>query len=174
MSARSQKVFVLGVAGRSGSGKTTLIERLLPLLKGQGLRVAVIKHTHHDLEFDVPGKDSYRFKQAGAVTSVLVSPTGLGIVKDFREEPSLEEIISRYATDCDMIIVEGFKHERAPKIEVFSADRGEPPLCLSGDETYIAIVTDEDIDTPLPRFTRDDITAIARFVTTRVLGRDIS
>jgi len=174
MSTKSQEVFVLGVAGRSGSGKTTLIERLLPLLKGQGLRVAVIKHTHHDLEFDVPGKDSYRFKQAGAVTSVLVSRTGLGIVKDFAEEPSLAEIISRYATDSDMVIVEGFKHERAPKREVFTATRGEPPLCLSGDDTYMALVTDEDIDTPLPRFARDDIEAIARFITSRIPGKGIS
>ncbi len=174
MTGRSKEILVLGVAGRSGSGKTTLIERLLPLLKGQGLRVAVIKHTHHDLEFDVPGKDSYRFKRAGAVTSILVSRTGLGIVKDVPYEPSLGEIISRYAMDTDMVIVEGFKHERAPKIEVFTADRGEPPLCLSGDDTYMAIVTDEDVKTPLPRFARDDITAIARFITSRVLGRDIS
>jgi molybdopterin-guanine dinucleotide biosynthesis protein B len=170
----SKGIFALGVAGRSGSGKTTLIERLLPLLKAQGLRVAVVKHTHHDLEFDVPGKDSHRFKRAGAVTSILVSPTGLGIVKDLDDEPSLDEIVSRYAMDSDMVIVEGFKHERLPKIEVFSADRGEPPLCLLGDETYMAIVTDEDVDTPLPRFARDDIAAITQFITSRIPGRGIS
>ena len=174
MSTTSQGVFVLGVAGRSGSGKTTLIERLLPLLKGEGLKVAVIKHTHHDLDFDVPGKDSYRFKRAGAATSVLVSRTGLGIVKDFVNEPPLADIISRYATDCDMVIVEGFKHEGLPKIEVFTADRGEPPLCLSGDDTYVAIVTDENVDTALPRFARNDIAAIAQFITSRIPGRDIS
>jgi molybdopterin-guanine dinucleotide biosynthesis protein B len=173
MTGVSGTVPVIGIAGRSGSGKTTLIERLLPLLSEKGLRVAVVKHTHHDLEFDVPGKDSYRFKRAGAVTSILVSQTGLGIVKDFEKQPSLDEIISRYAMDCDMVIVEGFKHEREPKIEVFTADRGEPPLCLSGDGTYMALVTDEDIKTPLPLFARDDIAAIARFITSRVLGRDL-
>jgi molybdopterin-guanine dinucleotide biosynthesis protein B len=95
-------------------------------------------------------------------------------VKDCRDEPSLDDIISRYATDSDMVIVEGFKHERAPKIEVFTAARGEPPLCLSGDDTYIAVVTDEKIDTPLPSFARNDIEAIAQFITSRIIGRDIS
>jgi molybdopterin-guanine dinucleotide biosynthesis protein B len=173
MTAASGTIPVIGIAGRSGSGKTTLIERLLPLLSERGLRIAVIKHTHHDLEFDVPGKDSYRFKRAGAATSILVSRTGLGVVKDFENDLSLDDIISLYAVGTDMVIVEGFKHERAPKIEVFTADRGEPPLCLSGDAAYIAIVTDEDIDTPLPRFARDDIPAIARFITSHILSRDI-
>jgi len=95
-------------------------------------------------------------------------------VKDLDDEPSLDEIVSRYAMDSDMVIVEGFKHERLPKIEVFSADRGEPPLCLLGDETYMAIVTDEDVDTPLPRFARDDIAAITQFITSRIPGRGIS
>ncbi|MDD3844922.1 MAG: molybdopterin-guanine dinucleotide biosynthesis protein B [Syntrophorhabdaceae bacterium] len=171
--AGSKKSPVIGIAGRSGSGKTTLIERLLPLFRGQGLRVAVIKHTHHELEFDVPGKDSYRFKHAGAATSILVSRTGLGVVKDFEDEPSLDDIIALYAMDMDMVVVEGFKHERSPKIEVFTADRGEPPLCLSGDDGFIAIVTDEDIDVPLPRFSRNDIPAIAQFITSHILSRGI-
>jgi len=162
--AGSGKIPVVGIAGRSGSGKTTLIERLVPLLSRQGLHVAVVKHTHHDLEFDVPGKDSHRFKRAGAATAILVAGSGLGIVKDFEREPSLEDIISRYAADADIVIVEGYKRENTRKIEVFTKERGEPPLFLSGDDTYIAIITDEDIDVPLPRFSRDDVDGVARFI----------
>jgi molybdopterin-guanine dinucleotide biosynthesis protein B len=169
----SVKIPVIGIAGRSGSGKTTLIEGLIPLLRKAGISVAVIKHTHHDLEFDVPGKDSYRFKLAGASTAVLVTRSGMGIVKDFEKEPSLDEIVSLYATDADVVIVEGFKHEKAPKIEVYTKERPEPPLCLSGDDTYIAIVTDDDVDVPLPRFTRNDVSSIARFIAVHIVKKDI-
>jgi molybdopterin-guanine dinucleotide biosynthesis protein B len=137
----SVKIPVIGIAGRSGSGKTTLIEGLIPLLRKTGIRVAVIKHTHHDLAFDVPGKDSYRFKLAGASTAILVTRSGMGIVKDFEKEPSLDEIVSLYAADADVVIVEGF--------------------------------TDDDVDVPLPRFTRDDVSSIAGFITARIVKKDI-
>lgn len=172
MMKASGKIPLIGIAGRSGSGKTTLIERLIPLLKKEGVRVTVVKHSHHDLEFDVPGKDTHRLKQAGAATAVLVSPSGIGVVKDLRREPSLDEIISRYADDTDIVIVEGYKHEKARKIEVFTMRRGEKPLCASGEENYIAIVTDDNVDVPLPRFARDDVDAVARFIISSFLERD--
>ncbi len=171
--AASGKIPVIGIAGRSNSGKTTLIERLVPLLKKEGLRVAVIKHTHHDLEFDVPGRDTYRYKQAGAVTAILASQSGIGIVKHLEEELPLDEILSSYAGDADMVIVEGFKHEKFPKIEVFTRQSGEAPLCVSGDETYLAVVSDDEVSVPLPRFARDNVDAVARFIISRILQKDI-
>ncbi len=172
MTAVSEKIPVIGIAGRSGSGKTTLIERLIPLLKKEGVRVAVIKHSHHDLEFDVPGKDTHRLKKAGAAAAVLVSPSGIGVVKDLAKEPSLDEIISCYADDTDIVIVEGYKHEKARKIEVFTKKRGREPLCASGEENYIAIVTDDNVEVPLPRFARDDVNAVAHFIISGFLKRD--
>ncbi|HOW53475.1 MAG TPA: molybdopterin-guanine dinucleotide biosynthesis protein B [Syntrophorhabdaceae bacterium] len=170
--ASSGKIPVIGIAGRSGSGKTTLIERLIPLLRKERLRIAVIKHTHHDLQFDVPGKDTHRHKQAGAATAILVTPSGIGIVKDIDNEPSLDDIILRYADDADMVIVEGFKHEKALKIEVFTKKKGREPLCASGEKNYIAIVTDDNVDVPLPRFARDDVDAVARFIISGFLKGD--
>jgi len=167
------RVPVICIVGRSGSGKTTLIERLIPLLRKEGLHVAVVKHSHHDLEFDIPGRDTYRYKQAGAATAILASQAGIGIVKHLEEELPLDEILSSYAGDADMVIVEGFKNEKFPKIEVFTRQSGEAPLCVSGDETYLAVVTDDEVSVPLPRFARDDVDAVARFIITRILKKDI-
>ena len=109
----------LSFVGRSNTGKTTVIERLIPILCERGLKVAVIKHHPHDFDIDIPGKDTYRYKQAGATMSILASPGKVAVVEDTEKELSLEEIITRYVHDVDLLLIEGFKRERVPKIEVF-------------------------------------------------------
>jgi molybdopterin-guanine dinucleotide biosynthesis protein B len=151
----------LSFVGRSKTGKTTVIERLIPILRKRGLTVAVIKHHPHNFDIDIPGKDTYRYKQAGASTSILASPGKVAVVEDTSEELALEEIIERYVRDVDILLIEGFKRERIPKIEVFrKKEDGGLPVC-TGDKNLIAIITDESIETPLPVFSRDNIQKIA-------------
>ncbi|MBP1748263.1 MAG: bifunctional molybdopterin-guanine dinucleotide biosynthesis protein MobB/molybdopterin [Deltaproteobacteria bacterium] len=160
---------VIGFAGRANSGKTTLVEKLISIFTKQKLRVAVIKHVHHAFDFDVPGKDTYRHKQAGAASVILASSARLAMIKDTREEYSLEEIISRYVDDSDLIMVEGFKGSQFPKIEVYTHKSGESPLCTSGDSSFIAVATDDDINASIPKFKRNDVDAIAEFIARHIL-----
>jgi molybdopterin-guanine dinucleotide biosynthesis protein B len=160
--------------GRSNTGKTTVIERLIPILVGKGLKVAVIKHHPHDFEIDIPGKDTYRYKQAGATMSILASPGKVAVVEDTETELTLEEIITRYIHDVNLLIVEGFKREEIPKIEVFQRKEGaDMPVCAE-DKNLIAVITDESIDTLLPVFSRDDVGGVAEFILSRFFGQKFS
>jgi len=160
--------------GRSNTGKTTVIERLIPILVGKGLKVAVIKHHPHDFEIDIPGKDTYRYKQAGATMSILASPGKVAVVEDTETELTLEEIITRYIHDVNLLIVEGFKREEIPKIEVFQRKEGaDMPVCAE-DKNLIAVITDESIDTLLPVFARDDVGGVAEFILSRFIGQKFS
>jgi molybdopterin-guanine dinucleotide biosynthesis protein B len=157
----------LAFVGRSNTGKTTVIERLIPILVEKGIRVAVIKHHPHDVDIDIPGKDTYRYKKAGATMSVLASPRKIAVVKDTEDELTLTEIISRYVNDVDFLIIEGFKKESVPKIEVFQRKEGADLPVRWGDKNLIALVTDEPVETSLPVFLRNDIQGIARFIIDR-------
>lgn len=157
----------LAFVGRSNTGKTTVIERLIPILVEKGIRVAVIKHHPHDFDIDIPGKDTYRYKKAGATMSVLASPRKIAVVKDTEDELTLTEIISRYVSDVDFLIIEGFKKENVPKIEVFQRKEGADLPVRWGDKNLIALVTDEPVETSLPVFLRNDIQGIARFIIDR-------
>ena len=160
--------------GRSNTGKTTVIEQLIPILVGKGLKVAVIKHHPHDFEIDIPGKDTYRYKQAGATMSILASPGKVAVVEDTETELTLEEIITRYIHDVNLLIVEGFKREEIPKIEVFQRKEGaDMPVCAE-DKNLIAVITDESIDTLLPVFARDDVGGVAEFILSRFIGQKFS
>ena len=160
--------------GRSNTGKTTVIERLIPILVGKGLKVAVIKHHPHDFEIDIPGKDTYRYKQAGATMSILASPGKVAVVEDTENELTLEDIIARYIHDVDLLIVEGFKREEIPKIEVFQRKEGaDMPVCAE-DKNLIAVITDESIDMLLPVFARDDVGGVAEFILSRFIGQKSS
>lgn len=106
----------IAIVGPSGSGKTTLITQLITMLTARGYRVGAIKHTHHDFEIDHPGKDSFALKASGARTVALVAPHKLAIVSDLASEPSVEALISRYFSDVQLVLVEGYKHSTLPKI----------------------------------------------------------
>ena len=144
----AQPVPILGFAAYSGTGKTTLLRGLLPLLKARGLRVGVIKHAHHSFDTDVPGKDSYELRHAGATQMLIASRQRWALVTETArdEEPHLDELLGQLSTDrLDLVLVEGFKSERFPKIELHRASLGYPLLCLT-DPSIIAIAS----DTPLP------------------------
>lgn len=135
---------VLGIAAYSGTGKTTLLRKVLPLLRGKGLRVAVIKHAHHSFDTDVPGKDSYELRKAGAVQMLVASRHRWALVTETGDaaEPRLGELLARLDhRNLDLILVEGFKTEAFPKIELHRPSLGHPLLC-SLDKTIIAVASD--------------------------------
>ncbi|MGE8659219.1 MAG: molybdopterin-guanine dinucleotide biosynthesis protein B [Achromobacter sp.] len=155
---------VFGIAGRSGSGKTTLIEAMLPLLGARGLKVSVIKHSHHDFEMEPPGKDSARFRRAGAQEVMVASPFRYAIVHELRgaPEPPLLDQVARLMP-ADLVLVEGFKQAAIPRIEVYRPALGKPPLHAE-DASFLAIVTDAALDTDLPCLPLNDPAAVAEFI----------
>lgn len=159
-----QKVF--GVSGWKNSGKTGLVERLVSELTGRGYRISTIKHAHHDFDIDKPGADSYRHRQAGAGEVAIVSGARYAIMHELRgqAEPRLEEVLARLAP-CDLVLVEGYKREAIPKLEVRRLEaKGGAPLAPD-DPNVVAIVADHRVnDTALPVFNLDDTAAIADFV----------
>ena len=141
---------MIGFAAFSGTGKTTLLRQLIPTLKSMGLNVAVIKHAHHNFDIDVPGKDSYEIRQAGA-QQVLVSSNRLMALMEVQpielQEPRLADLIPRLdTTRLDIILVEGFKHENLPKIELYRPHLAKP-LLHPDDANIIAIASDERLTT---------------------------
>ena len=155
---------VFGFAAWSGSGKTTLIENLVPLFVARGLKVSLIKHAHHAFDVDQPGKDSYRHRQAGA-TEVLVSSSARWVLMHelrTEAEPELPQLLERMSP-CDLVLVEGFKQQPIPKIEIHRR-AAATPLLHPDDPHIVAIATDVDLETRLPRFALDDYEGIARFI----------
>jgi molybdopterin-guanine dinucleotide biosynthesis adapter protein len=136
------KPLVLGVVGWSGAGKTTLLKKLLPLLVARGLRVTTIKHAHHEFDVDVPGKDSYEHRKAGASEVIVCSARRWVQMHELGAdaEPSLAQLL-RKVSPCDLILVEGFKRERHPKLEIYRAALGKP-LLFPEDPKISAIATD--------------------------------
>ena len=161
---------VLGFAGYSGSGKTTLIEALLPRLNAAGVRVSIIKQSHHDFAVDVPGKDSWRHRQAGAQEVLLTSPYRWMLVNELHgePEPTLEQHLQRLSP-CDLVLVEGFRHAGLPKIEVWRKANMQPWLHPQ-DTNIIAVAADAAppySPSPLPCFGLDDIEAVSAFILAR-------
>lgn len=154
--------------GHSGSGKTTLIEKLLPELSSRGLRVATIKHAHHKVVLDTPGKDSWRYKQAGAVMSMLVTSNELQLVADAVDRRDPAQLAGRFLGEADMVLAEGFSHAPGAKIEVLRRENSVTPRCAMEDG-LVAMVTDVAAAYPqLPHYALDDIGGIARFLLDRM------
>ena len=155
---------ILAISGYSGCGKTTLITKLIPLLRDQGLRLAVIKHTHHLVEWDAPGKDSWRHREAGAEQVMLVTPERRFVAEALPQANmiSLDEHAAQLSP-CDLVLAEGFKHEPVARIEVIDSRLNKPRL-YPADPHVIAVVAETPLDTALPQFLRDDAAAISRFI----------
>ncbi|GBE42614.1 molybdopterin-guanine dinucleotide biosynthesis adapter protein [bacterium BMS3Bbin10] len=157
---------IFGVIGWKNSGKTTLMARLLEEFSRRGYVVSAIKHAHHKFDIDHPGRDSYKFRNAGARQVALISPKRWALMHEFRdeEEPDFEEILSHIGP-CDLILVEGYKGGPFPKIEARSP-RSLTQEPLSGDDRRIvAIASDGEANTgALPGFDVNDIGAIADFI----------
>jgi molybdopterin-guanine dinucleotide biosynthesis protein B len=151
------------VAASSNSGKTTLIEKVVRILKDRGLRVAVIKHASKGFDIDRPGKDSWRFREAGADTVMLVGPDSVALLKKIERQPSPEEL-ELWAGDVDIVIREGFKQEGSNRIEVFRGGvSGERPLCIN-DRSIIALVSSVPTAVAVPRFDWNDAVSVADFI----------
>jgi molybdopterin-guanine dinucleotide biosynthesis protein MobB len=162
-------VRVYGVTGWKNSGKTTLVERLVGEITGRGLTVSTIKHAHHGFDADHPGKDSYRHREAGAAQVLVASRHRWALMSELRgaEAPSLAGLLARL-DPVDLVLVEGYKRDRHPKIEVFRTGTGQD-LLAGADESIEAVETDAPLDgMPVPVFALDDIRAIADFILGRV------
>ena len=152
---------VIGLAGWSGAGKTTLLARIIPHFLKEGLRVSVIKHAHHNFDVDVPGKDSWVHRQAGATEVLVSSARRWALMHELREasEPRLPDLL-RKLSQVDLVVVEGFKSEPHRKIEVHRL-ANRKALLFPDDPAIAGIATDAAIETVLPVAHLDDIPAIA-------------
>ena len=155
---------VFGIAGYSGSGKTTLLEKLIPQFTARGLSVSVIKHAHHGFDIDRPGKDSYRHREAGASEVLLSCNDRWALMHERRDgsDVTLDELLARLAP-CDLVLVEGFKQEPIPKLEVYRPENGKPPLFPERSD-IVAVASNVTLATSLPELALDDVAAIADFV----------
>jgi molybdopterin-guanine dinucleotide biosynthesis protein MobB len=159
---------LLGFAACSGTGKTTLLKQLIPLLREAGLKLGVIKHAHHRVEVDQPGKDSFELRKAGAGQVLLASSRHWALMVDEEQarEPVLAELLTRFDhSRLDLVLVEGFRHLDFPKIELHRKDLGNP-LLYPGDRSIVAIASDSAIGdvSGLPQLDLNDPPAIAEFI----------
>jgi molybdopterin-guanine dinucleotide biosynthesis adapter protein len=157
-----QETLVLGLAGWSGAGKTTLLKALLPVLVRRGLRVSTLKHAHHEFDVDVPGKDSWEHRRAGAGEVIVSSARRWVQMHELDGEPeaTLPQLLRRFSR-CDLILVEGFKHSTHPRMEVYRPAVGKPPLYVS-DPAILAVATDGVLPFPHPRCVAlSDVQAVA-------------
>ena len=160
---------VLGLIGRPDCGKTTLIEKLIPVLAKQGIGVGTIKHHHGSIQMDTPGKDTWRHKRAGAQVVLLSSPSGIGLVRDTPGDTPVEELVSRYFQDVDLVIAEGYKGALFPKIEVFRSTVYDEPLTDPGS-TLIAMVSDVEVRPGLPWFRPEDLDSLVEFIKAKIIN----
>ncbi len=167
---------VIGFAAFSGTGKTALLEQLLPILSHSGVKAGVIKHAHHPFDIDIPGKDSYRLRKAGAIQTLVASSQRWALMTETPVEraPRLAELITHLdRKQLDLILVEGFKQTSFPKIELHRPELGHP-LLFPADENIIAIASDSplEIDTDLPRLNLNRPEEIANFILVHYLELD--
>ena len=154
---------VYGVIGWKNSGKTSLMERLVAEITGRGFSVSTVKHVHHTVDLDQPGKDTYRHRQAGAREVVLASAERLAIMVEHRgPEPDLPTVLSRM-TPVDLILVEGYKRDAHAKVEVWRAETGHP-LIQPDDPLVRAVATDSTLSLPVPVLDLNDTRAVADFI----------
>jgi len=158
---------VIGIAGWSGAGKTTLLARMIPRLAARGVSVSTVKHAHHAFDVDQPGKDSHTHRAAGATEVLVSSARRWALVHELRgaAEPSLRDLLKKLSP-VDLVVVEGFKHGAHPKLEVFRAALGKPPL--HGDDPHVvAVASDAPVTANVPVVALDDIDAIVDVVLAR-------
>jgi molybdopterin-guanine dinucleotide biosynthesis protein B len=169
------KVPIVGIAAYSGSGKTTLLTRLIPLFTAADIRVGVVKHAHHRFDIDQPGKDSYRLREAGAGQILLGSRHRLALLMEQNEqrpEPCLNELLAMLdQTRLELILVEGFKHETFPKLELNRPATGKP-LMYPDDPSIIALITDVagSADQQLPELDLNQPERVFDFIRSRILN----
>lgn len=159
---------VVGLVGYSGSGKTTFLEKLITVLKSRNYKIGVIKHTHHTVDFDQKGKDTWRHARAGADVVALTTSDSAAVFKKFNGHPPPEEVIAM-AGELDLIIFEGYKSKKWPKIEVFR--QGETERTVVPAEELIAVVSDAPPVGAAPHFGLDDAAGVADLIEKVILKK---
>jgi molybdopterin-guanine dinucleotide biosynthesis protein MobB len=159
---------VLGIAGWSGSGKTTMLARLLPVFGARGLAVSTVKQAGRKFDIDQPGKDSFQHRMAGANEVLVVSERRWALMHESQgAPPRLDELLEKMEP-VDLVLVEGFRRDPYPKLEVHRAALGRP-LIAPEDPHVVAVATDRVLpDLGIPQFSIDDIEAIAGFIIDRL------
>lgn len=159
---------IYGVTGWKNAGKTGLMERLVTEITGRGITVSTVKHAHHTFDVDHPGKDSHRHRVAGATEVLLASRNRFALMHELRDEaePTLEELLSKLMP-VDLVLVEGYKRDRHPKVEAFRAETGNDLIALS-DPTIRAVASDTPMDLDRPVFDLNDTKSIADFILSEV------
>ena len=153
---------ILSFVGRSNSGKTTLIERVIPELVRAGYKVATVKHAGHGFDLDTEGKDSWRHKQAGASSVVIISKSSLAMFADVSDHMNVEDVRERYLdSSYDLILAEGWRSEGYPKIVVGRDQIGEVPVSQDG---LLAVISNKSVETSVPLLDPDDVTAVAALI----------
>jgi molybdopterin-guanine dinucleotide biosynthesis protein MobB len=164
-------IMTVSFVAKSGTGKTTLLEKVIVCLKERGYRVGVIKHDAHRFDIDHPGKDSYRLTAAGADTMLISSPEKLAMVKKHACSPPIEELISTYFADVDIVLTEGFKKSPMPKIELHRKERSDKLLCrgVENDPNLVAVASDEPLDLDVPVLDLNNPLQVTDFIAERFL-----
>ncbi|MCX7981677.1 MAG: molybdopterin-guanine dinucleotide biosynthesis protein B [Syntrophales bacterium] len=158
-----EKIAVLSIVGRSNSGKTTLIEKIIPELKKRGWQVGTIKHNRHGFEIDHEGKDSYRHRRAGAKVTVIASPQQIAVIQEVERDYEIGELISRFISGVDIVLVEGFKENAYPKIEMRRFGVSGDPIYGKKDN-LLAYVGDVREEREVPFFHWDEIEKIVDLI----------
>ena len=163
---------VIGIAGWSGAGKTTLLTRVIPRLTARGLKVSTIKHAHHAFDIDQPGKDSHTHRLAGATEVLISSANRFALMHELRgaTELSLGALLEKLSP-VDLVLVEGFKREAHPKLEVYRAAVGKP-LLAPDDPNIVAIASDASVAARVPVVSLDDADAVADLLVSKAQPRD--
>ena len=158
---------VLAITAWSGTGKTTLLKKLIPALCARGIRPGLIKHTHHNMDVDKPGKDSYELRKAGAAQTMVASRERWALMTETPDEAplNLAYLVSRMDhSTLDLVLGEGFKHEAVPKILLFRSDAGHDLSELTLDEHVIAVASDVAVELEVPVLDLNDVDGIAQFI----------
>jgi molybdopterin-guanine dinucleotide biosynthesis protein B len=163
---------VIGIAGWSGSGKTTLLTRVIPCLTARGLKVSTMKHAHHDFDIDQPGKDSHTHRQAGASEVLISSANRFALMHELRGEAewTLRDLLAKLSP-IDLVLIEGFKRETHPKLEVYRAAVGKPPL-HPDDPNIVAVATDGELSAHVPVVSLNDTDAVADILVAKAVRLD--
>jgi len=165
---------VLAIAAWSGTGKTSLLKKLIPALRAQGIRPGLIKHTHHNMDIDKPGKDSYELRKAGAAQTMVASAQRWALMTETPGEEALDlnYLVSRMDhSTLDLVLVEGFKHESVAKILLFRSDAGHEIAELIVDQHVIAVASDIPLSLPVPILDLNDVAGVVAFIQEWMAGQ---
>ncbi len=159
---------VVAIVGKSGAGKTVIMEKLITEFKARGYRVGAVKHTHQAVELDAPGKDTWRYSEAGSDAVAISSPLRITIYKNLDRDPSLEQTVLQLGDSYDIILAEGFKTSRTPKIEVCPTGKTEDMVCSESD--LRAVISDGRPPVKIPVFGRGEIGKVADFIEHEIMA----